>query len=115
MPQQELQPGENRGVYVVNGDARDPRNLLEMGEGLVPDRYEYIKVRLDKDDPKDATPAVGTVGLDFCDELSIVDVRDGEEITINKEVKFRGLQRLETNLKAQITLTGKALGPKING
>lgn len=115
MPAQELQPGENRGVYVVKGDARDPRNLLEMGEGLVPDRYEYIKVRLDKDDPSDPTPAVGTVGLDFRSETAIVDIRDGEEITINREVNFRGLQRLETNLKAQITLTGKALGPKTNG
>lgn len=44
---------------MVKGDARDPRNLIEMGEGLVPDRYEYIKVRLDKDDPFDPTPAVG--------------------------------------------------------
>lgn len=77
-PAPELQPGENRGVYVVRGDARDPRNLLDMGEGLPPDRYEYIKVRLDKDDPLDPTSGVGTVGLDFGSELSIVDVRDGE-------------------------------------
>ena len=104
----ELQPGENRGIYIADGDARDPRNLIDMGEGLVPDRYEYVKVRIDRD-PLTRSPAavVGTVTLDFVDHDSVVDMVEGEEVTINKTVDFRGLYALKTSDRAQVSITGK--------
>lgn len=101
----EIQPGENRGLYVLDGDALEGAPV-ETGVGLPPDRYEYIKVRLDREDPNDP-PAIGTVTLDFVTENSIIDMRDGEEITINREVDFRGLTALKTSTRSQVSITGK--------
>jgi len=105
----EINPGENRGLYTVDGDATagDP---VSIGNGLKRGRYEWLKVKFDRTDPLPARlPVVGTMVLDFGDKHSTIDLADGEEVTINQEHDFKGSVAIRTNAAGTFEVTGKEI------